>query len=175
MLLSKLLSFVQSKHYWVVLLSLGLISEAVALYYQYALDYLPCVLCIHARIWIMGFMLVAVAALVFQRYAYTAIISHVLTTVMMAGGLERSWYMLAIERGTVFGSCSMDSGLPAWFQLDQWFPWMFKVWEACGYTPLLVFKISMAEALTVMFGLLLLISVAPLVMSIRQLSGKPTN
>lgn len=174
-MLSKILNLVQSKLYWVVLLGLGLISEAVALIYQYGLDYLPCVLCIHVRIWIMGFMLVAVAALVFQRYAYTSIISHVLNTSMMAGGLERSWYMMGIERGTVFGSCSMESGLPAWFQLDQWFPWMFKVWEACGYTPLLLFRISMAEALTVMFGLLLIISVVMVVMSIRNLRSKSTN
>jgi len=174
-LLSKIQNLAQSKLYWVVLLVLGGLAEAVALFYQYGLDYLPCVLCIHVRIWIMGFMLVAVAALVFQRYAYTAIISHVLTTGMMAGGLERSWYMLGIERGTVFGSCSMESGLPAWFQLDQWFPWIFKVWEACGYTPLLLFRISMAEALTVMFGLLLIISVVMVVVSIRDLLSKPTN
>lgn len=168
-MLSKLLNLAQSKLYWIVLIGLAVVMEAVALYYQYGLDYPPCVLCIHARIWIMGFMLVAIAALVFQRYSYTSVISHLLTTGMMVGGLERSWYMLGIERGTVFGSCSMDSGLPTWFQLDQWFPWMFKVWEACGYTPLLLFRISMAEALTAMFCIMLMISIVLTVISIRAL------
>ncbi|MFW2374251.1 MAG: disulfide bond formation protein B [Gammaproteobacteria bacterium] len=166
--MSKILNFAQSKLYWVMLLVLGFLSEAIALFYQYGLDYLPCVLCIHIRIWVMGFMLVAVAALVLHRYAYTSIISHLLTTGMMVGGLERAWYMLGIERGTVFGSCSMESGLPTWFQLDQWFPWMFKVWEACGYTPLLLFRISMAEALTVMFALMLVMSAVLATISIRD-------
>lgn len=171
-MLSKILNLIQSRLYWVALISLGFILEAVALYYQYALDYLPCVLCIHVRIWIMGFMLVAIAALLLHRYFYTSMISHLLTSVMIAGGLERSWYMLGIERGTVFGSCSMESGLPVWLQLDEWFPMMFKVWEACGYTPLLLFKISMAETLTVMFSILLIISVWLLVASIRDVKIK---
>ena len=157
-MLSKMLSVAQSKYYWIGLTGLGVMLEVVALFYQYGLNYLPCVLCIHVRIWIMGFILVAIGVLILFRYSYTSAIGHGLTTVMMIGGLERSWYMLAIERGTVFGSCGMDSGLPAWFQLDQWFPMMFKVWESCGYTPLLLFRVSMAEALTLMFGLMLMIS-----------------
>lgn len=166
-MLSKFLNLIQSRLYWLALIGLGFIMEAVALYYQYALDYPPCVLCIHVRIWIMGFMLVAIGAWLLHRYAYTSIISHLLTTVMMAGGLERALYTLGIERGTVFGSCSMDSGLPVWFQLDEWFPMMFKVWEACGYSPLLLFKISMAETLVVMFSIMLLISIVLLVLSTR--------
>ncbi|MDH3971388.1 MAG: disulfide bond formation protein B, partial [Gammaproteobacteria bacterium] len=39
---------------------------------------------------------------------------------------------------------------PSWFALDQWFPAMFKVWEACGYTPELLFGVTMAEALLVL-------------------------
>lgn len=172
-MLGKLLNLARSKFYWAALIGLGLMMEAVALFYQYTLDYLPCVLCIHVRIWIMGFMLVAAATLVLQRYTYTSMIGHLLSTGMMFGGLERSWYMLGIERGTVFGSCSLESGLPVWFQLDQWFPVMFKVWETCGYTPLLLFKVSMAEALTVMFSIMLILSALFTAITVRDLISKP--
>ena len=167
-MLNRLLELAHSKIYWFGLLGLGVVLEAAALYYQYALDYLPCVLCIHVRIWVLGFMLIALLALLVRQYRYGAMISHLLNTGMMIGGLERSWYLLAVERGWVFGSCDMDSGLPAWFQLDQWFPAMFKVWEACGYTPYVLFKVSMAESLLVIFSLLFLVSAALSVICIRE-------
>jgi disulfide bond formation protein DsbB len=42
--------------------------------------------------------------------------------------------------------------------LQEWFPALFKVWEACGYTPELLFGITMAEALLVMSASLVLVS-----------------
>ena len=79
------------------MIALGVIFLSVALFYQYVLDYPPCVLCIHVRIWVMVFILVSVSALVLRRYRYTYTICHVLTTVAMIGGLERSWFLLGIE------------------------------------------------------------------------------
>ena len=108
--------------YWLLLIVLGLLLEGVALFYQYVLDYGPCVLCIHARIWVLGFILAAVLGLFVRKSAVLRIISHALTVGMAAGLLERSWKALGVERGTVEGSCSMDSGLPYWFALDEWFP-----------------------------------------------------
>jgi len=143
--------------YWLLLIVLGLLLEGVALFYQYALDYGPCVLCIHARIWVLGFILAALSGLFVRRSRIGRIFAHVLTAVMAAGLLERSWKAVGVERGTVEGSCSMDSGLPYWFALDEWFPLLFKVWEPCGYTPELMFGISIAEALVVISVAMLLL------------------
>ena len=143
--------------YWLFLIVLGLLLEGVALFYQYVLDYGPCVLCIHARIWVLGFILAAVLGLVARKSTVLRIVSHALSAGMAAGLLERSWKALGVERGTVEGSCSMDSGLPYWFALDEWFPVLFKVWEPCGYTPELMFGISIAQTLVVIsVGMLLL-------------------
>ncbi|MDH5485720.1 MAG: disulfide bond formation protein B, partial [Gammaproteobacteria bacterium] len=60
----------------------------------------------------------------------------------------------------IFGDCGFDTGLPAWFAVDQWLPWMFRVETSCGYTPELMFGITMAEALLVFSGVLLLLSLA---------------
>ncbi len=155
-----------SAWYWLAILVTGLSLEAVALYYQYALDYYPCVLCIHVRIWVLGFVLVALLALLVRSFRYLRILVHGLTVVLSIGLLERAWMLLGIERGTVEGSCSFDSGLPAWFALDQWFPVLFKVWEACGYTPELLFGITMAESLVLLGAAALLVSVTMTVASI---------
>ncbi len=161
-----------SAWYWLAVLVAGLSLEAVALYYQYALDYYPCVLCIHVRIWVLGFVLVALLALLLRSSRYLRTLVHGLTVVLSIGLLERAWMLLGIERGTVEGSCSFESGLPAWFALDQWFPALFKIWEACGYTPDMPFGITMAESLVLLGAVALLVSVTMAVASLSENPGK---
>lgn len=156
-LIRKLAAIGQSNWYWAGLLLLGILQEAIALYYQYFLHKLPCVLCIHVRIWVMGMVLVAIMALLIRKRALRNI-PQVLTALIMIGLLDRSWQLLGVERGFILGSCSMDPGLPSWFALDKWIPFMFEVQDMCGYTPQLLFGITMAEALLVLSATLFLIN-----------------
>ena len=158
--------FSRGKLYWVLLIILGLSLEAVGLYYQYALDEWPCVLCIHIRVWILGFLALAVLALLVGHNKWVAHGLHLLNTIIMAGFVERSWQTLAVERGWVFGECDMESGLPSWFALDKWFPAVFEVQTACGYTPLVVFNITIAEVLMLVSSGLLAASVVLFIASI---------
>ncbi len=151
-----ILDLSRQRRYWAALIAVGLALEIAALYYQYALDEWPCVLCIHVRIWIAGFILVGLVALAVNASANANRVCHALAVVCMAGMLERSWQVLAIERGWTFGDCAMDLGMPAWFALDKWFPWLFEVQTSCGYTPLIIFDISMAELLLASSVLMLL-------------------
>ena len=148
----------QQRSYWVALVLIGLSLESAALFYQYVLGEWPCVLCIHIRIWIAAFIVVGLIGL----FAYRSIILlrtlHLLSVVAMAGFLERSWQVLAVERGWVFGDCDMNLGMPDWFALDKWFPLIFEVQTSCGYTPLLLFNITMAEVLIVVSALLLVVT-----------------
>jgi disulfide bond formation protein DsbB len=155
----------QGKLYWILLIILGISLEGVALYYQYFLDESPCVLCIHIRIWVLGFTVLAVLALLLDINKWLNRGFHLINTIMMIGLVERSWLTLAVERGWVFGECDMESGLPSWFALDKWFPAVFEVQTACGYTPLIIFNITMAEALMLISSGLLLVSLALLVIS----------
>jgi len=160
-----LTSVSQSKKYWAFLLVLFLIFELVALYYQYALDEWPCVLCIHIRIWIAGIMLVAIIALIAKPALWLTRGLHLANTIMVAGFVERSWKVLAVERGWIFSDCTMESGLPNWFALDKWFPALFEVKTSCGYTPFIIAKISMAEILMVTSAGLLCLSLLLLLAS----------
>ena len=92
--------------------------------------------------------------------------------VVMAGLLERSWMLLGTERGFIEGSCDFDLGLPAWLALDQWFPEVFKVWEACGYTTELLFEVSMAEGLVAMSSVMVL---GTIVLTITAALGSNAN
>jgi len=155
-----LIELSRQRRYWAALVLIGIALEATALYYQYALDEWPCVLCIHVRIWVIAFILVGVIAFFSTRSSLAIRSAHGLNTIIMAGLLERSWRVLAVERGWIFGDCEMDLGMPAWFALDKWIPSLFEVQTSCGYTPLLFFGITMAEVLLVFSGVLLIISAA---------------
>jgi len=152
-----LVGLIQHRLYWIALVLSGLALEAGALYYQYVLDEWPCVLCIHIRIWVMAFVLLGILALFFTASRAAMRWFHGASAVIMLGLLERSWRVLAVERGWIFGDCDMNLGMPAWFALDKWFPWMFEVQTSCGYTPLIAFNISMAEVLLVISAALLLL------------------
>ena len=62
----------KSGFYWLALALTGLASEAVALFYQHALDEMPCVLCIQVRLWVMALIIVALLVLLLLATGPTA-------------------------------------------------------------------------------------------------------
>lgn len=149
--------------YWLAVLAISVSFEAVALYYQYVLGEAPCVMCIQVRLWLFALIIVALVALAQLRLRIRLVPVHLLTIVISAGLLERSYRLLGTERGFVTGECGFDLGLPAWFTPDKWLPGLFEVQTTCGYTPVLPFGISMAEALIVLSVIFVLIAVTMLV------------
>ena len=161
-----LTKFSKSAWYWALLVLIGLSFEFVGLYYQHVLELMPCVLCIHVRIWVMALILVSLLALWMRRNAIMNLLAHMLTVVIAIGLLERSYQLLGTERGFTFTDCGLDLGLPAWLALDAWFPAVFKVQTSCGYTPELLFGITMAEALIVFSAIFLVWSAGMVVLTI---------
>jgi len=167
-MLNKLQNIAHSRWYWLALVTLGLSFIAVALYYQYILELPPCVLCIQVRILMLCITFVAFNALVLHN-RWSDRIAHILTVVIAASLLERSYQLLGTERGFVFRDCGFDLGLPSWLALDTWFPALFRVEASCGYTPELLFGITMAEALIVFSAVFVLISLVLTIVSfVRQ-------
>lgn len=168
-MLNRLSAIAKSKTYWLGLMLLGLALEVTALVYQYVWDELPCVACIHVRLWIACFILVALAGLIVRHNRYLLTTPHAVNTVIMAGLLERSWLLLGTERGTVIASCTFDLDLPSWLAFDKWAPALFEVQALCGYTPEVLFGITMAEGLTALSASLLLASIVLTIASwVRQ-------
>jgi len=179
---NKIIGIADGRFYWLFLLLLAVSLEVSALFYQYYLDYMPCVLCIHVRIWVLGLISISAIALIFHRFKiYNYWLSQqalfISSIILSAGLLERSYQLLGTERGFLSGGCSMESGLPNWFALDKWLPVIFEVQEPCGYTPELLWGITMAEALILLSIALLLIntllSLALLINQIKKLKTQP--
>ena len=168
-MLDRLANIGKSSLYWLALALLGFSFEAVALFYQYVLEEMPCVMCIQVRLWMMALIMVALLVLVLRRLRFMSVAGHLLTVVIAAGLLERSYQLLGTERGFVFGECGFSLGLPDWFTPDVWFPHLFEVQTTCGYTPELLFGITMAEALIVVSAVFVPVSLAMTVAAIARL------
>ena len=131
---------------------------AVALYYHHILEELPCLMCIQVRLLMILLMLVSLIALIFDQQRAITVVAHLSIVVINAIFVERSYMLLGTERGFVFSDCGFDLGLPAWLALEDWLPWLFRVETSCGYTPEIIFGITMAEVLMVTSVLFLAIS-----------------
>ena len=157
-MLAKLANFNRSTWFWAGLMFICIVLEGAALYYQYVLDYAPCVLCIHIRVWVFVIMLAAMLGLFLRKTRGGTVIANLLTLTAGAGMLERSYIVLGTERGFIDGSCGdLKSGFPEWFALDKWVPFIFEPLESCGLTPWVIPQwLSMADALILMSGGLML-------------------
>ena len=158
----------RSCYFWIAMIVTCLCMESIALYYQYALDYGPCVLCVQIRAWVLGLLVVSVFGLLVRKNKPTLMIANLITLFFAAGMLERSYTTLGIERGFIEGSCTLNSGFPSWLALDKWLPSVFEPWEACGYTPELLFGITMAEGLILLAAGWVIIMLLMLISSVKK-------
>lgn len=147
-----------NRNYWLSYIFGSLSLQAVALYFQYINEDQPCVICIQVRLLLTLLIVVAIFGLLTRDKGLLNHLSN-LSVVLVAGVLlERSYMLLGTERGFIFSDCGFDPGLPAWFQLDVWLPWLYGVETSCGYTPEIIFGITMAESLMVMSVCLIVFS-----------------
>ena len=158
-----------SHWYWLFYIVAGLGLLAFALFFQYFLDEAPCVMCIQVRLWISLFVIVSFAGLLTRANRVMNVVANLSIVLIAVGITERAYLLLGTERGFIFSDCGFDLGLPAWFAVEQWLPWLYRIETSCGYTPEIIFGITMAEALIVMSAVLLLASFAVFVASIIRL------
>ncbi len=137
----------RSSVYWLLILLFGLSLELIALYFQYQLGYGPCVLCVEIRAIVFGIIVIALLGMLLSSNRFMANIMNLLLAGAGVSFYLKSDYLLLIERNLVEGSCGFKANFPSWMPLDTWLPSVFEPWEACGYTPMLWFNITMAEGL----------------------------
>jgi protein dithiol:quinone oxidoreductase len=158
-IIKQLQNLSHSRWYWILGIVTGIAFMAVALYYQHVLEEMPCLICIQIRLWISLFIVVSVAGLLLRSSRAGNIIINLAMVLIALGLVDRSYQLLGTERGFVFGDCGFELGLPGWFAIETWLPSVYRVETACGYTPELLFGITMAEALMVFSAGLLLLTV----------------
>jgi len=154
-----------SRWYWLLFIIGSISLMSIALYFQYVRDELPCTMCIQVRLWFSLLVIVSFVGLLLRKNRVVNLLAQLSIVVIASGLAERSYLLLGTERGFVFASCGVDLGLPAWFAIENWLPWIYRVETSCGYTPEVIFGITMAESLMVLSVLLLIVSFCVLLAS----------
>ena len=137
----------ESRWYWLGLALFGIALLGVALYYQYALGDEPCQVCIHARLWVVASTLIAFIMLITPQIPLLHALGNLGVLIAGAGLYERARYLYRLDNGIGDGSCQFQLGMPDWFAVDRWVPWLFEVRNLCSFTPEMLFGLSMAETL----------------------------
>jgi len=149
----------ESRLYWSAYIFMGLGLLAVALFYQYQLEELPCVVCIQVRLWFSLLIIISSIGFILRKHALLNVLAQFGVVICSIGLLERSYLLLGTERGFIFSDCGFSAGLPEWFAIEQWIPWLYQVEASCGYTPEILFGVTMAEALMLLSVCLVGVSV----------------
>ncbi len=157
-IIKMLQALAQNRFYWLAYIVGGMGLLLVALFYQYVLEEYPCVVCIQIRLWISLLVVVAAGGLLLRNNRLINLFMQLGIVLAAVGFVERSYLLLGTEKGFIFSDCGFDAGLPAWFAIEQWLPWLYQVEASCGYTPDILFGITMAETLIVLSIALLLLS-----------------
>ena len=144
MLMTNLLT---SRWYGAFFAAIGISLLLAALFYQYALGDEPCQVCIHARLWVSAWGLTGLIVFFAPQTFGIRSLGHLTLLVAGVGLAERALYLYRLENGIGDGSCEFQLGMPDWFAVDRWLPWLFEVRNLCSYTPEIALGVSMAEAL----------------------------
>lgn len=146
-LLNRLITAEQSPILWLFIFILSSASMGFALYYQYALDWDPCVLCIHIRIIMFGLILLSLMMIYLCRFRALRLIGFLGQTALATLLYQRANELYRVEIGLEDAGCLFSAGLPSWFDLEAWLPSLFEVRSACGVSPNVLLNITMAESL----------------------------
>ena len=160
--------FLQSRWYWLTLALFGIALLGVALYYQYALGDEPCQVCIHARLWVVAFTLIALIMVIPPQTTLPRVLGNVGVLIAGFGLTERARYLYRLENGIGDGSCQFQLGMPDWFAVDRWMPWLFEVRNLCSFTPEMLLGLSMAETLMAVGAAIALLAVWTTALDLRR-------
>ena len=140
-----------------------------ALYFQYARDELPCLMCIQVRLLFSLLIIIAIIGFLSRNKPWINVLAGISTVLVAVSLTERSYQLLGTERGFVFSDCGFNLGLPGWLALDEWLPWLYRVETSCGYTLEVMFGITIAEIMIVLSVVLLLYSACITLLSLAAL------
>jgi disulfide bond formation protein DsbB len=152
---------VTSRYAWLLLAVSALGLELAALYFQYALQLDPCVLCVYERNAVALIFLAGVIGLVNPQVIVLRIIGYLLWAAGTVWGLYLSVKHSGIQMGLIedSGSCDFVANYPSWIQLDRWIPWLFNPTGFCEDIQWQFLGLSMPQSMVVINAIYLIVFV----------------
>jgi disulfide bond formation protein DsbB len=140
-----------SRYAWLLLAVSALGLELAALYFQYALQLEPCVLCVYERNAVAIIFLAGVVGLINPNVISLRKTGYLLWFSGTVWGLYLSIKHSGIQMGLIedSGSCDFVANYPSWIQLDKWIPWLFNPTGFCEDIQWQFLGLSMPQSMVV--------------------------
>lgn len=124
----------QNKRAWQLLALSALVLELTALFFQYALDLKPCIMCIYQRVAIWGVFFAGVVGSISYQYFLGRIVSYILWATGAIWGLLIALEHVEMQSSTMsfLFSCEFVPNFPTWAPLHEWIPALFAATGDCG-------------------------------------------
>lgn len=120
---------------WLLLAASALLMELAGLYFQYILNYQPCIKCIYVRVAFAGILLAALFVSFAPAKPLLRWLGLIAWLVAAGFGFSEAQQLVDIENILASGgftTCALFANFPTWLALDQWFPTVFAVTGTCG-------------------------------------------
>lgn len=152
---------------WLLLAFTALLLLATGLYFQYGLNYQPCIKCIYVRAAFAGIFLIALLVALAPGTMLLRVMGTLAWLATATYGTLQAHELVNIEHILASGgftTCALFADFPSWLALDSWFPAVFAVTGTCGGVDWQFIGLTMAEwsrlilAAYTLVGLLVLLS-----------------
>lgn len=119
---------------WLLLAVSAIGLELCALFFQYALDLKPCIMCVYQRLAIGAIILAGVIGAVGHRLWFARVVAYILwgTGAIWGGLLAIEHVEMQSNNGSLFFSCEFIPNFPSWAPLHEWIPFLFEATGDCG-------------------------------------------
>ena len=164
-MLSALRHWSQIRFSWLLLALTAIGLEGAALYFQYGMELMPCVMCVYQRIAVLGILVAALIGFSSPKLTLMRMAGSFLWLYASYRGIELAWeHTQLILNPSPFATCDFFVTLPSWFALQDWFPAVFQASGDCSVSQWRFLSLEMPQWMLIIFsayfivGLLVLIS-----------------
>ena len=139
---------------WLLLALSALALELCALFFQYAMDLAPCIMCVYQRGAFCSIILAGLIGFIGHRFLIARIFAYVLWGTGAIWGLLVALEHVEIQEssGSLFFSCEFIPNFPSWAPLHEWIPYLFEATGDCGDINWQFMSYSMPQWMIVVFG-----------------------
>ncbi|WP_019025964.1 disulfide bond formation protein DsbB [Colwellia piezophila] len=140
---------------WLLLAISALGLELTALFFQYAMDLKPCIMCVYQRLAILAIFTAGIIGTVGYKNIFARTSAYALWGLSSIWGLIIAFEHIEMQEnyGSIFYSCEYIPNFPVWAPLHEWLPFLFEATGDCGMISWQFFGYSMPQWLLVVYAL----------------------
>lgn len=161
----------ESRSPWLILFTSALLLELTALYFQYAMELKPCIMCIYQRNAVFGVMLAGLIGSLMYKHSIGRLLAFATWLVSAIWGALIAYEHVDIQQAAnpFFVSCEIVPNFPSWLPLHQWIPSVFAATGDCGNIDWQFLTLSMPQWMLIILSVYAVLAVVVLAMRLLKL------